>query len=69
MSQTHTQFVKPNGQHRIVVHNGGAPVVGQWAEAHQLATNGTLIANSGGADDALPVGVFVTRNIPHQQLA
>jgi hypothetical protein len=60
---------QPNGQHRIIVHNGGTPAVGAWAEHHQLAVNGPFLASNGGGDANLPLGVFTVRGVAHQTLA
>ncbi len=59
----------PNGQHRIVLHNGGAPNVGAWAERHQLAVNVQYLASNDGGSFTLPLGVFTVRGVAHQTLA
>ena len=62
--------ISQTGQHRIIRHHptGGLPEVGLWAEGHQLASLGNLLANSGEVE-LLPLGVFVTKSVAHQNLA
>ena len=55
-------------QHRIVaIASDGTNSFGDWAEKHKLATHLDTLANS-DPDNGLPLGIFKTRDVPHQVL-
>lgn len=57
------------GQHRIIqLNDDSTSQTGDWTDEHTLATLGKYLANAGAMSADLPVGIFTTKDVPHQVL-